>query len=234
MTQKEKPTQGNVLQFSQDEIAPSEHKRECILTLITERRCARRAIREIDEVAATNRADARLAKKHRASGNPLLIRNAEVLEARIAERKSTIDFWNEVLFHIGVGIKVFADDVDRLISTHELLDILEVNPVDRKKVRATDGIFEIVFAHGLEDSATHRGSDMKEGPLFRALLGFTMRTIKTNPELQRQVTDGLFGKGGMFEFVPTYSRNAAGEFVRNPPKLRLADNTDSRATPISP
>lgn len=220
--------QSNVINLAQDDIDPAEHKRECILTLISSRRTARRAINEISTAAETNRALRRLAKQHRASGNPLLVRNAEVVETRIAEQRRTIDTWHEVLLHvgIGIGIRAFSDDIDRLIPTTELFDILEVNPADRDKVSATAGLWEIVFVKGLEDSATHRDNDWKEGPLFRALAAYMDHMMKTNPAFHQQITDGLFGKGGMFEFVPTYSRTASGEFKRNPPKLRLVAETD--------
>lgn len=223
--------QSNIISLAPDEIDPAEHKRECILTLISSRRLARRAMNEITTAADIKRALARLSKQHRASGNPLLIRNAEVIETRIAEQMSTIDTWHEVLFHVGLGIRAFADDIDRLVPTNELFDILEVNPVDRAKVSATANLWEIVFVHGLEDSATHRGGDFKEGPLFQALAAYMDYMMKTNPALQQKITDSLFGKGGMFEFVPTYSRTASGGFKRNPPKLRLADETDLSAKP---
>ena len=50
-----------------------------------------------------------------------------------------------------------------------------------------------------------------------------MHAMDTAPEFKNVVMDSLWGKGGMFEFVPSYSRNADGVFVRNPPKLRVAD-----------
>lgn len=225
--------QSNIINIAPDDIDPAEHKRECILTLISARRTARRAINEIDTAAETNRALRRLAKQHCASGNPLLVRNAQVIETRIAEQRRTIDIWHEVLLHVGIGIRAFSDDIDRLIPTTELFDILEVNPADRGKVSATAHLWEIVFVHGLEDSATHRGSDWKEGPLFQALAAYMDHMMKTNPAFQQQITDGLFGKGGMFEFVPTYSRTASGEFKRNPPKLRLADEKDLPANSAS-
>lgn len=216
----------SVLHFAPNEAEPSVQKREVIQLLICLRRASRTTCRQIDDLAEANRAEGRVAKKRRASGDPLLIRNAEVIEARIAKRRGAISTWNETLRGLGGHIRAIADDVDRLIPTKELLDILEVNPVDRARVGPNASIREIVFVHALEDSATHRGSEWKEGPLFEALSRYMMHTIETNQELQRQVTDGLFGKGGMLEFVPTYSRTAGGDFVRNPPKLRLADGAD--------
>jgi hypothetical protein len=40
--------------------------------------------------------------------------------------------------------------------------------------------------------------------------------------MKKQADAHLFGKGGMFEFMPTYKQNARGEMVRQQPPLRLA------------
>jgi hypothetical protein len=212
-----------VVNFTHKEAEPIIQKREVINFLISLRRLARTVCRQIDSLAEANRSDGRLAKKHRAAGDPLMVRSAEVIEARVAKRRSVIGTWNDTLSGIGGHVRALSDDIERLVPTKELLDILEVNSVERAKVGPADGLKEIVFVKGLEDSATHRGSLWKEGPLFEALKRYRMDAIKTNPDLDRVVTEGLFGKGGMFEFVPSYSRNAAGEFVRNPPSLRVAD-----------
>lgn len=198
-------------------------KRECVHFLITMRRDARTAMSEIAQLADENHSDRRTARKHRASGNAVLIRNAEVIESRIADRSTDLNLWKEILLHIGAAVRGFSEDIDRLIPRDELFEILGVNRADRARVGAKAGIKEIVLVHGLEDSATHRGSEFKDGPLFEALNHYMMRMIDTTPELQKIVNDGLFGKGGMFEFIPTYSRSETGEFKRNPPKLRLAD-----------
>lgn len=224
--------QTNIIKMTPDEVDPAEYKRELILSLISARRAARRAINQIDEVGARNRAERRLARKSRESGNPLLVRNAEVIEARIAERKSERDTWDELLMLIGANIWALADDIDRIIPTRELLDILEVNPVDRSRVGNKPCFREIVFVHGLEDSATNRYSETKEGPLFRALLSYTMHAMDSNPGLQQKMIGSLFGKGGMFEFVPSYSQTPSGHFERNPPKLRLADEVDLPANRV--
>lgn len=223
----------NVVNFTPPEAQPILQKREVIQFLITLRRLARTVCRQIDNLAEANRADGRLAKKHRATGNPLMVRSADVIEARIAKRRSALQTWNETLSGIGGHLRALDDDIKRLVPTKELLDLLEVNTVDRAKVGPTAGIREIIFVHGLEDSATHRGSVWKDGPLHEALSRYMMKSITTNPELEKAVTENFFGKGGMFEFVPTYSRTASGEFKRNPPKLRLADETDLPAKPMS-
>lgn len=220
--------QRNVSQNDPLDMGPFESKRQLINFLAIQRRSVRLALRNVNAMVDCNMAEARLVKKYRASGNPFLIRNSETIEARIAARRKDIASWNDMVLNIGHRLWAFADYIDHLIPISELFDILEVNPVDRTKVCATEGFKEIVFVRGLEDSATHRESDWKEGPLFEAMVRWMMHCMDTSPDLKNRITDGMFGKGGLFEFVPTYSRTTSGEFKRNPPKLRLADETDLR------
>lgn len=215
--------QSNIAKIDPADMGPLESKRQLINFLAIQRRTARQVLRNIEAMVDSSMAEARLVKKYRASGNPILIRNAEVIEARIAARKKDIAAWNDQLLVIGYCLRTFTDYIDRLIPINELFDILEVNPADRSKAGDSPSFTNIVFVHGLEDSATHRGSEWKEGPLFKAMASCMNDLMKNNPALQQQMTDSLFGKGGMFEFVPTYSRTASGEFKRNPPNLRLAD-----------
>lgn len=171
----------NIIPFAQAEQVLPLEKREVHQLLLAIRRLARTVCRQIDRLAESNRVDRRQANKHRATGNPFLIRSAEALDARIAERRGTIHSWNKTLISLGSHARALEEDIDRLIPLNELFDLLEVNPVDRAKVGPTDGFKEIVFIHGLEDSATHRGSDWKEGPLFRALSCYMMDAIRNNP-----------------------------------------------------
>lgn len=224
--------QTNIIKFAPVDVDQAELKRVLILSLITDRRTARMAINEITKIAESNRADRRVVRKNRESGTPILVRNAEVIEARIAERKNRSCLWKELLVLIGHNIRSMADDIDRLIPTSVLLDILEVNQTDRTCLGDKATIREIVFVKGLEDSATNRHSDFKEGPLFRAMMAYMMHAMYTNPELRKKMTDSLFGKGGMFEFVPTYSLGSDGKMHRNQPNLRLADEVDLTANPI--
>lgn len=214
--------ENNIIKLALNESENGMTKQECVRLLINSRRAVRNLLQYIGDIVESNRGSRRLIRKYRESGNPVLIRNAEVIEAKVAGQNEELGAWRSGIVSIGFFLRISADDIDRLIPVREMFDILEVNPVDRAKAGSADGFMKIVFIHGLEDSATHRDSDFKEGPLFHALSRYMMDAIEANPDLQQTVNDGLFGKGGMFEFVPTFSRNARGEFVRNPPNLRLA------------
>lgn len=205
------------------EMAMTREKRECIALLINARRMARTAIADIDRLVFEQRQSRRRTRQYRLSGNPILMRNAEVIEARLKENGPEIERLDQLLVFIGKTIRLFEDDIDRLLTNRELLDLLEVNPVDRNRISPTAGISEIVFIHGLEDSASNRGEDFKNGPLAKALISYMNDIMVSNPELQQKMTAGLFGKGGMFEFVSTYQKLADGRFIRNRPKLRLAE-----------
>ena len=224
--------QTNITQNNPSYTGSGTTKRELVNFLVCQRREARFVLRNIEAMVDISMAEARLSKKYRASGNPILIRNAEVIEARIAARKKDIADWNDLLLDIGYCLRAFTEDIDRLIPINDLFDILEVNPADRPKVSAAPSFTEIVFIHGLEDSATHRGSEWKEGPLFKAMARCMDDLMKNNPALQQEMTDSLWGKGGMFEFVPTYSLGSDGKMHRNQPNLRLADEVDLTANPI--
>lgn len=194
--------------------------------LIHQRRRARSALHELNIVADMNRAARRRAKQYRNSGNPIMIRRAETVEAQIAARNLVAKIWRDELAKIGRDLMTFADHINAALPTWEMCDLLEVNRVDRASIGAMDGIIEIAYIQSLEDSATHRGSDFKQGPLAQAVMRYISHQLATDAALQAKAHEHLFGKGGMFEFLPTYSRRPDGEFVKNPPKLRLADECD--------
>lgn len=198
----------------------------CAALIIRARRAARSTLRELDDIYDERRKLRRTARQCRESGNPVLIRRAQVIDARLQEYNPDIEIRSDVLVFIGESIRLRADEIDAELTTRELCDLLEVNPVDRARVGESAGIVDIAFIHGLEDSATYRGLDFKEGPLAKAIIRYMAHAMETNPELQARITKGLFGKGGMCEFMPTYKLDSGGNMVRQPPKLRLADECD--------
>lgn len=197
--------------------------------LIRLRRRARSALRALDEVADINRQARRKARQYRESGNPMLARTAAQLEANTTARHVVTRVWREELIRIGRDIMTFADYINATVPTWQLCDVLGVNRVDRAAISATDGIIEIAYILGLEDSTMYRGDDWKQGALARAMMYFFSHELATNKALQEKANEDLFGKGGMFEFLPTYRKTASGEFIRKPPKLRLADECDKGA-----
>ncbi len=133
----------------------------------------------------------------------------------------------DLLLKYGQELMECAHLIDASVPQSLLLDLLNVNRADRIKVAPDDGITSIAFVNGLEDSAMYRGRGWKQGPLAQATIRFMNHELIHNQQLQRTANEHLFGKGGMFEFLPTY-RETGGGMVRMPPKLRLADECDAK------
>lgn len=134
----------------------------------------------------------------------------------------------ELLLKHGRELMQYARFIDAAVPQSLLLDLLNVSRADRNDIAPDDGIVEIAFIKGLEDSAMYRGSDSKQGPLARAYMVFMSHELEHNEELKQAAHTSLFGKGGLFEFLPTYQRASSGEMRRQPPNLRLADECDVR------
>lgn len=203
--------------------------RDCVALVLQFRFMCRRIIQSMDDDHAANRRDRRQARKLRETKNPLLARRADTLE-READSRSKALMWvdRELLLKHGRELMQYARFIDAAVPQSLLLDLLNVNRADRHMVSPEDGITEIAFQKGLEDSAMYRGSDSKEGPLAQAVIWYMTHELTHNEQLKRAADEHLFGKGGMFEFVPVYQRASSGEMVRQPPKLRLADVCDVR------
>ncbi|HIJ22761.1 MAG: hypothetical protein HON68_02720 [Gammaproteobacteria bacterium] len=173
------------------------------------------------------RRDARL---FRESGNPILIRRADVLEERTDQRRTQTQAINQKLLEIGHELMEFSVHIDHHLSQSQILDLLNVNIVERSQVSPEDGVIQIAYARNLEDSAMFRGSDWRQGPLAQAITSFMQHELLHNEELQESASEYLFGKGGLMEFIPRYQQGENGEMVRMPPNLRLADECDTQTT----
>ena len=202
--------------------------RGCVVYLIDMRNLCRISIRHMDADQAANRRDQREARKLREAGNPFLVRRAEKLEADVNSRSVTLRRYRKSMVNIGRELMQLAPLIDAAVPQPLLLDLLSVNRADRHRVSPEDGIVAIAFINGLENSAMYRGSSFNEGPLAQAYTAFMHHELVHNEQLKRAADEHLFGKGGMFEFLPTYQLASSGEMVRQPPKLRLADACDAK------
>jgi hypothetical protein len=164
--------------------------------------------------------------KLRATGNRFDDRRADIaeldLEAWKKQREEAYTWLHERLQETGKGLLITSSHIDAAVPRHLLLDFLGVNEADRKDLKPDDGFINLAYAHGLEYSATYRGSDWKQGPFAQAIMEGLLHEMAHNPEMQKAADDHLFGRDGLFEFVPRYVQNGAGEMIRQPPPLRLA------------
>lgn len=200
--------------------------RDCVTLIIYERWLCRSMIESIESLGDQSREKKRQAKKLRETGNPLMARRADTLDKQVTKLAEQIRAGQEGLKNRGRAMIENSACIDEMVPQSILLDLLNVNCADRHMVKPGDGFRKIVFVYGLEDSAMYRGGDFKQGPLAQAYLLFMFQELAHNDQLKQAADKHLFGKGGLFEFVPTYALNESGVMVRQPPKLRLADKCD--------
>lgn len=202
--------------------------RGCLAFLLDRRFACRITIRLLDAIHDANHRDRRQARKFRETKSPILVRRAETLEAEVRRRGDAMKNDHDLLLKWGRELMELSSYIDAAVPQSLLLDLLNVNRADRHKVSPDDGITAIAYINGLEDSAMYRGSDWKQGPLAQAFTRFMSHELMHNDQLQQTAHEHLFGKGGMFEFLPTYRQTTGGDMVRLPPKLRLADECDAK------
>ncbi len=202
----------------------------CRHFIIDRRYSCRVVLKTVDRATDINQRDRRAIRLFRETDNPILKRRADVLEKRIRERNHLMESINQNLLEWGRELMELSLHIDHHLSQGEILDLLNVNTADRHQVSPEDGVIEVAYVRGLEDSAMYRDCDLKQGPLARAITRFMQHELLHNDELQKSATDYLFGKGGMLEFAPMYQQNENGEMVRVPPPLRLADECDALTT----
>jgi hypothetical protein len=172
----------------------------------------------------------RLARLFRETSNPILSRRADVLDERADQICPTMQTAYQKLLKIGCELIEGSNHIDSLLSQEQILDLLNVNTVDRGQVLPEDGLIEIAYTRGLEDSAMYRSEDFKKGPLAQAITAFMNHEVQHNENFKQSTHEFLFGKGGIFEFLPIYQQNENGEMVRMPPNLRLVDECDVQGT----
>ncbi len=158
--------------------------------------------------------------------------NSPFNESRIDKIQETIKKY-EAARSIGWNAKVeagkrfmeYADWIDANTSFDERVMLFNVNKADVQKLPANASAIDIVFSYKLSDSAEHRDKDFEGDVLTEACIAYFHHQLVHNKKLADKAHELTFGKGGIFEFIPTYSL-VGGDMVRNPPKLRVADECD--------
>lgn len=201
-------------------------QKDMLNALALTRHHLRRFISSLDADHHNRRVTTRKARKLRDTGNRFDARRADLIESDLQVRdqqtKVTRDNMREYIREIGRLLLRFDKDMEAYLPQALLLDFLEVNPVDRKQVKPGDGLVEVIHLNRLEQSAYYRGNDFSGGPFAEAIIACLHHELIHNEEMQKQADTLLFGKGGMFEFIPMYKKNEQGEMVRQPSPLRLA------------
>ena len=190
-----------------------------VLTII--RRAIRTRLNRKQTLSEQRNLLRREAKKLIAGGNRFDARRAETLDVKAEALLDHNRQLNTMLIEAGTLLMQSAKSIDAEIPQAVMLDFLEINKADRHHVKPDDGFINLTFVKALEQSAFYRGSDWTNGPFNTCLTTMMQHDLMTNDQLQEEADKILFGKGGMFEFLPTYKQAANGEMIRQRPPLRL-------------
>lgn len=198
-------------------------RRGCMLAVVDMRHSCRVLTTTLDLYWQDVSMARRTVRKLRSTGNPFMARRADAIESEIQGASEVIASLKGQLR--GVADKMFmcAPYIDAMLPQSVLLDLLNVNHVDRSALTPEDDLTQIVFAHALENSAENRHKDWNDSAMFRAVHLRFAHALATNAEFERVTTDMLFGPGGMFEFVPRVEFLSDGTARKLPPPLRIAD-----------
>jgi hypothetical protein len=182
------------------------------------RRGARRIVATLDRQHDKARQYRRQAQVIKQRASPFDAARIAKLESMAAAAIAACKPMQESLNECG---KLFVDTgpmIDAGTTLAQRCEMLNVNEADRGDLTEADGLHQIVFAHGLEDSAACRGMDWKNGPLFQASQRVFMDFLMNTKEGQ-DLGDSLFQPGGMFADVPMFKEAADGSMERQPPRL---------------
>lgn len=197
--------------------------RGCMAAITDMRHACRRLVGMLqphwDKIGSTSR-QIRILRR---LGDAMSNRRADVLQERVDDYQAALKPYREQLVDLGSRLFWCADYIDKALPQEVVLDLLNVNLVDRGQLKPGDGIVMVVFGHGLENSVEGRGKDFLDTPLFKACQSHFARELATNRKLKEATDTMMFGAGGIFEFLPTYTQQADGSMTRNPPRLRIAD-----------
>ena len=146
-----------------------------------------------------------------------LEQTASAIYKEMESTRETLKAWGYLLTDI-------SHMLDTCTTLAQRCELVNVNVADRGDLTESDSLVHIIFVHGLEDSAEHRGKDFKEGAMFEALQLVFMDFL-TNTEEGKALNDSLFEDGGLFESIATYTKDNDGNLKPLPPKLSLVKPT---------
>lgn len=221
-------TATNVIPLHQEENEPTpEELRAIAMNLVAKiRRNVREIIRHREQLSTTARVVERAAKVMREAGNPFDQNRIEVRESQAKLLREIARDYRQILQDAGRVLVDSAPLIDGVLTLAQRCDLLNINVADRADLTDEDGIVQLVYLRGLEDSAEHRGQDFKDGPLFNAMALVFIDFLCNHPE-GRKLGDSLFEPGGMFESVPKYRQLPDGSMERMPPRLQVVGNSAS-------
>lgn len=202
--------------------------KDFMLFVVMMRRGIRRAVAALDRHRDTSHQYRRQARKLRERATPFDAARIATLESSADAATTACKPLHDALHEYGKLLADAAPMVDAGLTLGQRCEILNVSTADRADLTEADGLHRIVFAHGLEDSASRRGLDWNDGPMFQASQRVFMDFLLNTREGQK-LGDSLFEPGGMFESVPTYKQAPDGTMKRQPPRLRVVPDARTEA-----
>jgi hypothetical protein len=192
--------------------------KDLMLFIVMVRRNIRRTVAILDSQGDKARQYLRQARIIKERASPFDATRIAALEAMADDATAGCKPLYESLKECGKLLADAAPMIDAGTTLAQRCEALNVNVSDRCDLSETDGLHNIVFAHGLEDSPSRQELDWKNGPLFQALHLVFMEFLLNTKE-GRDVGNSLFEPGGMFADVPMYTQAADGTMKRLPPRL---------------
>ncbi|WP_397442982.1 hypothetical protein [Pseudomonas chlororaphis] len=153
-------------------------------SLITTRRICRIFGERLDSIRIERRAMRRKASKLRQYLPFTASTIAEIEQAAADHRGSEWQDLRTVLSGFGRSLVLDTEGLAEGLGFDRLCDLLAINTVERETARK-DGLAslaDLVFAYALEDSATRRGQEWNDAPLFNACQLATAQFIRECPE----------------------------------------------------
>ncbi len=220
-------TATNVIALHQEENdpTPEELRAMAMKFLIRVRRGVRGVTLRKEQLSGAAKAHERATSLMRESGTPFDQHRIGVRESQAKLLRKGASDNRQLLQDYGRLLIDTAPLIDQALTLAERCDLLNINRVDRADLTDEDGIVQLVYLRGLEDSAEHRGQDFKDGPLFNAMALVFIDFLCNHPE-GRKLGDSLFEPGGMFENVPKYRQLPDGLMERMPPCLRVVGHSE--------
>jgi len=198
--------------------------KEIALPLITIRHKIRKAVKTLNTAHDEAYQYGRKARQLKGYNSPFYAGRIAELEQTASAIYKGMESTREALKAWGYLLTDISHMLDTCTTLAQRCELLNVNVVDREDLTESDSLAHIIFVHGLEDSAEHRGKDFKEGAMFEAL-HLVFMDFLTNTEEGQAVGDSLFEKGGLFESIPIYKQDKDGNMQRQPPTLKLIKPT---------
>ncbi|MGV8892348.1 MAG: hypothetical protein ACOH2K_05300 [Burkholderiaceae bacterium] len=198
--------------------------KEAFRFIVTVRRSVRQAVEILDKMgdkASRYRRQARILK---AQASPFNAARIKTLEGMADEIRTDCQPLRDCLKRWGRLMADSAPAIDACTTLAQRCEILNVNVVDRADLAEDDGLTEIIYLHGLEDSAACRKRDWKNGPMYQASATVFIDFLLNTKEGQA-LGDSLWEPGGMFAGVPMYKQSPDGTMQRQPPKLYAINGT---------